>query len=47
LVWSWHGCTYQYLIVIVNIACLLQSVAGAQTFVIFRHFGLDIISSAT
>jgi len=26
---------------------LLQSVAGPQTFVIFRHFGLDIISLAT
>ncbi|WP_157895948.1 hypothetical protein [Mesorhizobium sp. ORS 3428] len=39
--------TYQYLIGIVNILALLQSVAAPQTFVIFRHFGLDIISPAT
>jgi len=32
---------------IVNIDEVLQSVARAQTFVIFRHFGLDIISPAT
>jgi len=42
-----HGCTYQYLITIVNIGGLLQSVARPQTFVILRHFGLDIISLAT
>jgi hypothetical protein len=42
-----HGCTYLYLITIVNIDGLLQSVARPQTFVILRHFGLDIISLAT
>ncbi|MDG4880883.1 hypothetical protein [Mesorhizobium sp. WSM4884] len=44
---SGSGATYKYLISIVNIPALLQSVAAPQTFVIFRHFGLDIISSAT
>jgi hypothetical protein len=42
-----HGCTYQYLNAVVNIGDLLQSVARPQTFVILRHFGLDIISLAT
>jgi len=31
-----HGCTYQYLIIVVNIVTLLQSVAVPQTFVILR-----------
>jgi len=31
-----YGCTYQYLIIVVNIVTLLQSVALPQTFVILR-----------
>jgi hypothetical protein len=31
-----HGCTYKYLIIVVNIVTLLQSVAVPQTFVILR-----------
>ncbi|MBZ9763770.1 hypothetical protein LB553_23225 [Mesorhizobium sp. CA8] len=44
---SGYGRSYQYLIVLVNIVALLQSVAAPQTFVILRQFGLDIIWPAT